>query len=441
MKEKMLKNRTNKGFGGGFTLSELLVCVAIVAVLTLIAIPVLGKQLESGREEADISNLRSAKSAVTRLLLTAVVTPGKLYFDVSNGSLSDTADDIKAYGQGTETDGGCEDFVIAGASDNTVNTVYTSSSDAKGKIIEVTINEDSFDLSWINAGDNGGADSGTSAPALPVTPYLSVSGEIPSNGFYYKMSEDSGAVETVYGKALIIKAGADFPVPASGDVYEFGEYVYMFNKKRGEMSNGGTPAVNPVITNINDESLNGWSLMTNKRTMVSGYSSEGIINNTASLAVYETPLSSIAGKDVVNADYLFYQNSNLTTAPPLPLSIKSAKNAFCDCTNLRKCEYELPVVSDKMFRNCPLLEGVLLTERITSIGQNAFYGCTSIESIYIPDSVTTIKAFPFGSCSVDIVLNMGHSGVQSGFNSKWNKLDGKNTATSVINNINWNYGK
>ena len=46
----------------GFTLAELLIVVAIIAVLVAIAIPVFGTQLEKSRDAADAANLRSQYS-------------------------------------------------------------------------------------------------------------------------------------------------------------------------------------------------------------------------------------------------------------------------------------------------------------------------------------------------------------------------------------------
>lgn len=48
----------------GFTLAELLIVVAIIAVLVAIAIPVFTTQLEKSREATDLANVRSAYAAV-----------------------------------------------------------------------------------------------------------------------------------------------------------------------------------------------------------------------------------------------------------------------------------------------------------------------------------------------------------------------------------------
>ena len=50
--------------GAGFTLSELLVVVAIIGILVAISIPVFSGQLEKAREATDIANVRSAYSEV-----------------------------------------------------------------------------------------------------------------------------------------------------------------------------------------------------------------------------------------------------------------------------------------------------------------------------------------------------------------------------------------
>ena len=70
-----MKKNNNKGF----TLAELLIVVAIIAVLVAIAIPVFTTQLERARETADLANLRSAYGElVTEYLSRDLSTNGTL---------------------------------------------------------------------------------------------------------------------------------------------------------------------------------------------------------------------------------------------------------------------------------------------------------------------------------------------------------------------------
>ena len=55
-----MKKNNNKGF----TLMEMLIVVAIIAVLVAIAIPVFTNQLEKSREATDAANIRSAYAEV-----------------------------------------------------------------------------------------------------------------------------------------------------------------------------------------------------------------------------------------------------------------------------------------------------------------------------------------------------------------------------------------
>ena len=61
-----MKKNNNKGF----TLAELLIVVAIIAVLVAIAIPVFSGQLEKSREATDASNIRAAYAEVAASALT-----------------------------------------------------------------------------------------------------------------------------------------------------------------------------------------------------------------------------------------------------------------------------------------------------------------------------------------------------------------------------------
>lgn len=61
-----MKKNNNKGF----TLMEMLIVVAIIAVLVAIAIPVFTNQLEKAREATDMANIRSAYAEVMATALT-----------------------------------------------------------------------------------------------------------------------------------------------------------------------------------------------------------------------------------------------------------------------------------------------------------------------------------------------------------------------------------
>lgn len=61
-----LKKRGNKGF----TLMEMLIVVAIIAVLIAIAIPIFTSQLENSREATDAANIRSSYAEVVAAALT-----------------------------------------------------------------------------------------------------------------------------------------------------------------------------------------------------------------------------------------------------------------------------------------------------------------------------------------------------------------------------------
>lgn len=61
-----MKKMNNKGF----TLMEMLIVVAIIAVLVAIAIPVFTNQLEKAREATDQANIRSAYAEVMACALT-----------------------------------------------------------------------------------------------------------------------------------------------------------------------------------------------------------------------------------------------------------------------------------------------------------------------------------------------------------------------------------
>lgn len=83
----------------GFTLAELLIVVAIIAVLVAIAIPIFTSQLEKSRDAVTVANLRSAYAEASATKLTGENT-GNATLNESAGTVTVTG--VVAKG---ETDG------------------------------------------------------------------------------------------------------------------------------------------------------------------------------------------------------------------------------------------------------------------------------------------------------------------------------------------------
>lgn len=137
----------------GFTLIEMLIVVAIIAILVAISIPLVGEALERARDATDQANERAAKAqaAIKYLGADSDMTIGKVkgdfYYDAKNGTLvaasSSEAWKIATYGQ-------CSDSHTDGTSygdstdvNNKANGPHT------GKIIKVTIGDGgSVGITW-----------------------------------------------------------------------------------------------------------------------------------------------------------------------------------------------------------------------------------------------------------------------------------------------------
>lgn len=152
---KSIDKTNSRAFGRrAFTLAELLIVVAIIAVLVGVSIPIFTAQKEKSAEAVDIANMRAAKAAAIELYYAGIdpataasygftyATEGNYWavYDPDKGSFFSCASlgkgsrfkDLKltiddASGQGTSMDGG------------TVSNGYNSTYDYSNAVLFVTI--------------------------------------------------------------------------------------------------------------------------------------------------------------------------------------------------------------------------------------------------------------------------------------------------------------
>jgi len=106
MYNAMVKKRNKKGF----TLMEMLIVVAIIAILVAVSVPVFTSQLNNAKEQTDAANVRAAKAVAAATYLTASSPAAYYIYDAETGTLLTTGTD-KATGYGKSS--GNTDKVIA----------------------------------------------------------------------------------------------------------------------------------------------------------------------------------------------------------------------------------------------------------------------------------------------------------------------------------------
>lgn len=186
-----------------------------------------------------------------------------------------------------------------------------------------------------------------------------------------------GGIYTVKSTGEIMQGTTanTFPKPATGDTYEFGDYIYTYNKG----NNGGYFGTK-------------WSVAINTKVTDRNRSSYGEI------------LSEVAGEPVTHLYQTFKGCTSLTVSPKIPDTIVCMIGTFDGCSSL----VESPNLSNAkirdmsaVFRGCKSMKtydgstdpdgnfsNYKLPNTVTSL-QNAFNGCKlMVKAPAIPDTVT-----------------------------------------------------
>jgi prepilin-type N-terminal cleavage/methylation domain-containing protein len=197
----------------GFTLAELLVVVAIIAVLVAVSIPIFTAQIEKARAAADAANVRAAKAAATTDYLTnhndgTAVT---YYYDAENGRVSTDATAV---------------FTGYGKSDSDIKTDNADGIPNNGTagIVSVKIASEGTRASWVIAGGGTSGNSGLLGKLTASLTWSSIKGRITSDSGY-----------TLPPGTLVSDGNRLFLV--------FGNQNWYSNKKAGNMAD--LAAANP----------------------------------------------------------------------------------------------------------------------------------------------------------------------------------------------------
>lgn len=90
---KKLKEKLKKKLGqnGGFTLVEMLIVVAIIAILVAVSIPMVSTSLDKAKTATDDANMRAAKAAATVEYYDNGGSLSNTYYDIETGKMVSTA--------------------------------------------------------------------------------------------------------------------------------------------------------------------------------------------------------------------------------------------------------------------------------------------------------------------------------------------------------------
>ena len=125
---------------GGFTLVEMLIVVAIIAILVVVSIPLVGNSLDKARTATDDANKRAAEAAATIQYMLMETPPAgskvTYFYDANSGQAK----------QQSNSNG------IAGYNQSTKNGATVGAYCVK---VEITVETGATNATWVSANSGG----------------------------------------------------------------------------------------------------------------------------------------------------------------------------------------------------------------------------------------------------------------------------------------------
>jgi len=344
----------------GFTIVELVIVIAVIAVLAAVLIPTFSSVTEKAKHSALISN---AKNAYKNLFIELGAHRDCFYQEDGYYIVFSEGGKINELGK-HEDDGFKKDAqgIYELVDENTIRCSGVEIRSIQSILDEITLHKKSTVLSynethhWYGCMDNG---CGVKFDQAEHNFELNIVGEA------YLASEATCTKKATYYTSC--ECGAK-----GTETFEYGEFAEHI--KLEEWSNNET---------------HHWHTCTNEECDVKLDEAEHDFDADERCSICNYGTSITQGLEYeLNDDGQSYYVKGIGTARDIEIVIPSVYNS-------------LPVISigDSAFYNCTSFRKITIPSSITSIGGNAFYKCTRLSSITIPGSVTNIGEFAFGSCN------------------------------------------